>query len=195
MADRLDQQLEFILATEPLRTVFRQSPVLNTDRKENSAEHSWHVGLMAWLLAEHANEPVDASKVMAMMLLHDLGEVDAGDVFVYDEEARANHHEQERAGMERLAALLPDDQGEKVLALWEEFEDGASAEARFARSLDRLQPMLLNYHSGGGPWQEHDIREHQVVSVNAAIAEGSETLWARAKRLLADAVDKGFLKT
>ena len=98
--ERLDQQLDFILATEPLRTVFRRSPVLGTDRKENSAEHSWHVGLMAWLLAEHANEPVDASKVMLMMLLHDLGEVDAGDVFVYDQAARDAHHEQERAGID-----------------------------------------------------------------------------------------------
>ncbi len=195
MTDRLEQQLDFILATEALRTVFRQSPVLNTGRKENSAEHSWHVALMAWLLAEHANEPVDASKVMVMILLHDLGEIDAGDVFAYDEAAREAHHEQEQACIVRLAALLPDDQGEKLLALWEEFEEAETSEARFARSLDALQPMLLNYHSEGGTWREHDVYEAKVTAVKSPIAEGSETLWSRAKRLIADAVDKGFLKT
>lgn len=192
---RLERQLAFAMACEPLKTVTRHSPVLRAGRPENSAEHSWHVALMAWLLAEHADEPVDVGKVIAMMLLHDLGEVDAGDVFVYDAEKRAAHHAEERAGIERLAALLPDDQGHAVRDLWEEFEAGETAEARFARALDRLQPLVLNYHSEGEVWRAHDIREARVVEINSAIAGGSSTLWARAKRLIADAVNKGFLKS
>ncbi len=191
---RLERQLDYLMAIEPLKRVERRSPVLETDRRENSAEHSWHVALAAWLLAEHADEPVDAAKVMLMMLLHDLGEVDAGDVFVYDADARAQHHEQERAGIERLASFLPDDQAAAMQALWDQFEDGDTPEARFARALDRLQPMLLNYASEGAAWKEHGIREEQVVAVNSVIAEGSATLWARARRLISDAVAKGFIR-
>ena len=191
---RLERQLDYLMAIEPLKRVERRSPVLETDRRENSAEHSWHVALAAWLLAEHADEPVDAAKVMLMMLLHDLGEVDAGDVFVYDADARARHHEQERAGIQRLASFLPDDQAAAMQALWDEFEDGDTPEARFARALDRLQPMLLNYASEGAAWKEHGIREEQVVAVNSVIAEGSATLWARARRLISDAVAKGFIR-
>ena len=192
--ERLERQLAFMMACEPLKTVLRRSPVLKAGRKENSAEHSWHVALMAWFLAEHADEPVDVGKVIVMMLVHDLGEVDAGDVFVYDKALRDAHHAAERAGVERLATLLPDDQGGAMLELWEEFEAGETSEARYARALDRLQPMLLNYHSEGEAWREHDIHEPQVVEINSAIADGSERLWSRAKKLISDAVKQGFLK-
>lgn len=194
-AERLEKQLDFLMAVEPLRRVERRSPVIDAGRKENSGEHSWHVALLAWLTAEHANEPVDAAKVIAMLLLHDIGEVEAGDVMIYDTEARAAHEAEERAAVQRLAARLPDDQRDKVLALWEEFEAAETPEARFAKAMDRLQPMLLNYYSRGEAWAENGIREHQVRTVNSPIQQGSETLWRRAKQLIADAVAEGFLKT
>ena len=192
---RLEQQLDFLMAVEPLRRVERRSPVIGAGRKENSGEHSWHVALLAWLTAEHANEPIDTAKVIAMLLLHDIGEVEVGDVMIYDTEARAAHEEAERAAVRRLAATLPDDQRRRVIDLWEEFEAAETPEARFAKAMDRLQPMLLNYHSGGAAWTENGIRAAQVTQVNAVIARGSETLWTRAKRLIGDAVTKGFLKT
>lgn len=194
-AERLEKQLDFMMAVEPLKRVERRSPVIDAGRRENSAEHSWHVALFAWLTAEHANAPVDPAKVIAMLLLHDIGEVDAGDVMIYDTAARAAHEDAERQGVERLAALLPDDQRDRVLALWEEFEAGESTEARFAKAMDRLQPMLLNYRSQGASWAEHGIRADQVRTANAPIERGSTTLWARARRLIDDAVAKGFLKT
>lgn len=192
---RLEQQLDFLMAVEPLRRVERKSPVIDAGRKENSGEHSWHVALLAWLTAEHANEPVDKAKVIAMLLLHDIGEVEVGDVMIYDTEARAAHEEAERAAVNRLAAILPDDQRDRVVDLWEEFEAAETPEAKFAKAMDRLQPMLLNYHSGGEAWAENGIREHQVREVNAPIAWGSETLWSRAKQLIADAVERGFLRS
>ncbi len=191
--DRLSEQLDFILEIDRLKSVVRRSLLLSGERCENSAEHCWHTAVMALLLAEHANEPVDAAMVARMMLIHDIVEIDAGDTYCYDEEGNRTKAAREQAAAERLFGLLPGDQGRELRAAWEEFESGESAEARFARALDRLMPLLHNYHTQGRAWQEHGVRVGQVLDRNAPMREGSEALWQYAESFIRDAVDKGYL--
>jgi putative hydrolases of HD superfamily len=193
MDDRLTAQLRFVLEADRLKHVERRSFLADGSRRENSAEHSWHLALMALALAEHADEPVDRLRVLTMLVLHDLVEIDAGDAFVYDLEARAAKHEAEQRAAQRLFGILPEDQARELRALWTEYEDGATADARFARSLDRLQPLVLNHASGGATWREHDITAEQVLGVNESIASGSAALWSRAQDLIADSVARGYL--
>ena len=192
-ADRLREQLDFILEIDKLKDVVRRSLLLSGERCENSAEHCWHTAVMALLLAEHANEPVDAALVARMMLIHDIVEIDAGDTYCYDEEGNRTKAAREQAAAERLFGLLPGDQGRELRAAWEEFESGRSAEARFARALDRLMPLLHNYHTQGRAWQEHGVRVGQVLDRNAPMREGSAALWQYAESFIRDAVDKGYL--
>jgi putative hydrolase of HD superfamily len=150
MNERLTKQIELVIELDRLKSVLRKTCVKSADRRaENSAEHSWHVALMALLLEEHANEPVDISKVVKMLLLHDIVEIDAGDTFVYDAVASQEQEEKELQAAERLFGMLPADQGEELKAIWLEFEQAETAEARFAKALDRLIPVLLNYHNEG----------------------------------------------
>ena len=191
--DRLRQQLDFILEIDKLKDVVRRSLLLTGERCENSAEHCWHTAVMALLLAEHANEPVDAATVAKMMLVHDIVEIDAGDTYCYDEEGNRTKAAREQAAADRLFGLLPEDQGRELRAVWEEFESGDSAEARFARALDRLMPLLHNYHTQGRAWQEHGVRVAQVLDRNAPMRDGSEALWQYAESFVRDAVEKGYL--
>ena len=191
--DRLQQQIRFILEIDALKGVLRRSYLLRVDRPENSAEHSWHVAIMAVLLAEHANEPVDVSRVVRMLLVHDIVEVDAGDTYVYDAAGAAAKAEREARAAERLFGMLPEDQGREFRALWEELEAGHTAEARFAAALDRLMPVLHNVHTAGRSWREHGITADRVIARNATISEGSEALWAYARSLIEGAVAKGHL--
>lgn len=191
--DRLARQLRFVVEIDRLKSVLRRTSLLDGSRHENSAEHSWHIALAALLLAEHAAEPVDVGRVIRMLLVHDVVEIDAGDTYAYDPEGYRDKEERERAAAERLFGLLPEDQEREMHALWEEFEAGESAEARFANAVDRLQPMIHNYVTEGKAWREHGVTRDQVVGRNHVIGHGAPSLWEYAERMIHDAVDKGFL--
>jgi putative hydrolase of HD superfamily len=191
--ERLQQQIRFILEIDGLKGVLRWSYLLRLDRPENSAEHSWHVAIMAVLLAEHANEPVDVSRVVRMLLVHDIVEVDAGDTYVYDATGVTAKAEREARAAERLFGMLPEDQGRELRAPWEEFEAGHTGEARFAAAVDRLMPVLHNVYTAGRSWREHGITADRVIARNATISEGSEALWEYARSLIEGAVAKGHL--
>ncbi len=191
--DRLERQIRFLLEIDSLKGVLRQSYLAGVDRRENSAEHSWHVAVMAVVLAEHANEAVDVGRVVRMLLVHDVVEVDAGDTYVYDPAAAAGKAEREARAADRLFGILPAEQGRELRVLWEEFEAGVTPEARFAAALDRLMPVLHNWATGGRSWREHGVTAERVIERNAAIAGGSEVLWTRALESIRDAVARGHL--
>jgi len=194
MIDRLRRQMGFIMEVDKLKEIFRQSIVSSGVRYENDAEHSWHISLMAILLSEHANERVDVLRVVKMLLIHDIVEIDAGDTYNYDEEALLDKREREEAAAERLFGLLPDDQRDEFMELWEEFEEKKTPEARYAAALDRLQPMLLNYMTQGRSWIDHGVTSDMVFRKNRHIEEGSEALWDFAEEMLNDCIEKGYLK-
>ncbi|HEX9537773.1 MAG TPA: HD domain-containing protein [Streptosporangiaceae bacterium] len=192
--DPLDSQLRFLLEADKLKTVFRQSTLIDASRKENSAEHSWHLALMALVLRDHSPPGTDLSRVIAMLLLHDLVEIDAGDLFLYaGAQAQARQEVAERAAADRIFALLPPPQAEAFRALWDEFEERRTQEAKFARALDRLQPMLANYQTGGGTWLAHGVTADQVLLRVALIEDGSATLGEYARDLIDRSVARGFL--
>ncbi|TXZ06313.1 HD domain-containing protein [Vibrio mimicus] len=195
MSERLTQQMALLMELDRLKSVLRRTRVKSAGgRLENSAEHSWHVALMAILMQEYANEAVDIKKVLTMLLLHDVVEIDAGDTFVYDSAASAEQEEKEWQAALRLFGMLPKEQGDTLLAIWQEFEAAQSAEARFAKALDRLIPMLLNYHNQGQSWQEHGVTREQALTVNRKIEDGSQTLWEYAKHIIEQASQNGWLK-
>ena len=191
---RLDEQIRFITEIDRLKGVLRQTMLAGPGRRENSAEHSWHLAVMALALAGHAPRGTDIARVTAMVLVHDLVEIDAGDLFVYaDEEQQARQEKAERAAADRIFALLPADQAASLRGLWDEFEERRTPEARFARALDRLQPMLENLKVGGGTWQEHGITADQVLAKVALIEDGSPALGKYARDLVDRAVRDGLL--
>ena len=191
--DRLDRQLAFILEIDKLKSVLRRSYLLNGKRTENSAEHSWHIATMALVLSEHADEEVDLARVVRMLLTHDLVEIDAGDTFCYDEVGAVDKAERETHAADRIFGLLDEDQRKDFRALWDEFEAFTSPESRFANALDRLMPLLHNYHTQGRAWREHGITRGQVIERNCHIRDGSQSLWRFARGMIDDAVDKGYL--
>jgi putative hydrolase of HD superfamily len=192
--ERLDQQMRFISEIDKLKSVLRQTALAGLGRRENSAEHSWHLAVMAVALGEHAPEGTDIGRVIAMVLVHDLVEIDAGDLFLYADDAQQAKQEQaERAAADRIFALLPPDQAIGLRKLWDEFEERRTREARFARGLDRLQPMLANLEAGGGTWQRHGITADQVLAKARLIDEGSASLGRYARDLVANAVLAGLL--
>jgi putative hydrolase of HD superfamily len=192
--ERLDQQLRFITEIDRLKAVLRQTMLTAPARRENSAEHSWHLAMMAMTLAEHAPPGTDIGRVTAMVLLHDLVEIDAGDLFVYaDADQHARQEQAERAAADRIFALLPPDQAAAFRGLWDEFEERRTPEARFARALDRLQPMLANLRAGGGTWAEHGITADQVLAKVRLIEDGSASLGRYATDLVTRAVAEGLL--
>jgi putative hydrolases of HD superfamily len=190
---QLADRVRFVFELDRLKQVLRRTVVTDGSRRENSAEHSWHLAMMALVLSDAADEPVDPLRVALLVLVHDIVEIDAGDTFVYDTDGNATKAERERAAAERIFGLLPSGQAEELRAHWAEFEHGTSADARFARALDRLQPLLLNYASAGQAWREHDITADRVREVNSTIGEGSQELWALAQRVIDDAVARGWL--
>ena len=191
--ERLETQLGFVLEVEQLKQVFRQTVLMGDRRPENDAEHSWHLSLMAILLVEQAAEEVDLMKVLKMLLIHDVVEIDAGDTFAYDQVGNQDKEEREQKAADRLFGLLPEDQATAYRALWDEFEARQSPEARYAAALDRLQPLLLNFHTEGAAWQKHGIKKAQVVARNEHIGEGAPALWAYAQKLIDAAVAKGYM--
>jgi len=192
-SDRLREQIRFILEIDKLKGVLRRTYLVDGTRRENSAEHSWHVAMMATVLAEHANEPVDAGRVVRMLLVHDIVEVDAGDTFVYDTAGGESKAERERIAADRIFGLLPPDQRSELRALWEEFEAARTPDARFAAALDRMMPVLHNIHTGGRAWRENGVTADMVIARNRRMAEGSRTLWEYVRNLVETAVERGHL--
>ncbi|EGR1510652.1 HD domain-containing protein [Vibrio vulnificus] len=193
--ERLNKQLALLMELDKLKSVLRRTRVKSADKRlENSAEHSWHVALMALLMEEHANEPVNICRVVKMLLLHDVVEIDAGDTFVYDAVASKQQVEKELAAAQRLFGMLPADQGEELLQLWLEFEAAQTADAKFGKALDRIIPMLLNYHNQGQSWQEHGVTRQQALTVNQKIDLGSHVLWDKAQEIIEQATQNGWLK-
>lgn len=191
--EKLQQQLAFIHEIDKVKNIFRQTYLLDANRKENDAEHSWHLAVMAMLLAEHANTDIDAFHVVRMVLIHDLVEIDAGDVYCYDDAGYVEKEKREREAADRIFAMLPDEQAHDIRALWDEFETMETPESQFAAALDRLQPLMHNYLTGGQSWKEHGIRRELVVERNGHIAKGSKVLWDFALSMIDDAVEKGYL--
>jgi putative hydrolase of HD superfamily len=191
--DPLPRQIQFLLEIDRLKQITRRTLIADGSRRENDAEHSWHLALFAVVLAEHGPAELDLTRVIKMVLVHDLVEIDAGDTYCYDPAACATQRDRELAAAERIFALLPADQGNELRALWEEFEAKDTAESRFAAALDRLQPVLLNYHTQGRAWREHGVTRAQVIERNRHIATGAPRLWEYALALIDDAVAKGYL--
>jgi putative hydrolase of HD superfamily len=192
--ERLNRQIAFIAEVDKLKEIFRQTLVTQSRRAENSAEHSWHFALMIIVLAEHSNhQPLDVLRVLKMVLIHDLVEIDAGDTFAYDTKNMVDQHEREAKAATRIFGLLPPDQTAGFRALWDEFEERKTPEARFAAARDRFHPMLLNCLTQGHAWQKHGITQDRVLARNAHIADGSVALWEYAVAMVNDAVATGNL--
>ena len=193
-ADILLKQIEFIKEIDKIKYIERKTKLFNSDRRENDAEHSWHLAMMALVLAEHANEDIDILKVIKMVLIHDIVEIDSGDIFFYDADNGHNNTEAELKAAKRIFGILPAEQAEELINIWLEFEDAETAEARFAKSLDRFEPLLQNYSNKGGTWQEFDVSHDMVYGMKRIIKDGSRSTWQYAEELINDSVDQGYLK-
>ena len=192
--DHLLNQIEFIREIDKLKYIFRKTKLINSDRPENDAEHSWHLAMMAIVLAGHANEPIDLEKVMKMVLIHDIVEIDSGDVFAYDTTKSHDNFDEELKAARRIFGILPEEQAEEFINLWIEFEEMKTPESKFARALDRLEPLLQNASNNGGTWREFDVKFDKVIEKKKAIKDGSVELWKFAKQLIDESVEKGILK-
>lgn len=194
LPERLLQQMAFIIEADKLKNIFRQSYISDESRRENDAEHSWHLSLMAITLCEHANDPdLDLLKILRMVIIHDIVEIDAGDTYIYDEQHKLDQEIREQQAADRLFGMLPSDQALEFRSLWDEFEEGKSPEARFAKAIDRLHPMLLNYLASGKTWQKHGVVATQVRAINQKIDHGSSTLWDYAQDLIEKSIADGML--
>ena len=191
--ERMKQQIAFIECLDQLKQVLRQNLVMDESRRENSAEHSWHIATMAMVLDEYAPQALDQLRVLKMLLLHDVIEVEAGDTFCFDIEANKGKEERERLAADKMFGLLPADLGTEFRVLWDEFEAGETAEARFANSLDRFQVLLQNFNTRGGTWRIHGIDKARVVQRMLPIREGAPALWPVVEQYLDDACEQGLL--
>ena len=190
---RLEKQIRFVLEIDKLKQVFRQTYLLDQTRRENDAEHSWHLSILALFLSEHSNTPINVSRVVEMALVHDIVEIDAGDTFAYDIEHAKSQWEREQKAAERIFSILPADQKDYIRNIWDEFEAQQTAESKFARAIDRVQPLLHNCHTEGRAWKANGVKLSQVLERNKHIEEGSEILWEFMKKQIFEAVEKGFL--
>ena len=188
-----EKQMAFIMELDKIKKITRQTYLSDGSRKENDAEHSWHLALMAVLLKEYANEEVDLAKVIPMVLLHDLVEIDAGDTYAYDQAGLATQRARETKAADRIFGMLPEDQGAKFRNLWEEFEAYETAEAKFAHVLDNCQPLLLNDASGGKSWKEHTVHKSQIYKRNEHTAEGSREIWEYMQQLIDKHIQLGHV--
>lgn len=194
MDDRLKKQLEFVLEIDKEKNIFRQTHISGHGRTENDAEHAWHMAIMAYLLREYSNEPIDITRVMLMCLVHDVVEIDAGDTYAYDTEGKKTQKAREEAAKERLYSMLPDDQKEELMAIFEEFEAWETPEAKFARAMDNLQPLLLNNSNGGGDWRSHEVSADQVYGRQIGTKAGSEKLYEVTDNIIRENIKNGNIK-
>ena len=193
-SDILKQQINFIKEIDKVKYIQRKTKLFNSDRHENDAEHSWHLAMMVLVLAEHANEPIDTLKVLKMVLIHDIVEIDAGDTFLFDTTKNHSNTEEELKAAKRIFGLLPEKQAAEFIAIWVEFESFETPEAKFARAIDHFEPILQNASNDGGTWAEFNVPYSTVVEKKQVIKEGTETVWNYAKSLLDNSVDQGILK-
>lgn len=194
MNDKLKQQLDFILEIDKEKNILRQTHLSGHGRRENDAEHAWHMAIMAYLLKEYSNEPVDITKVMIMCLIHDIVEIDAGDTYAYDTEGLKTQKAREDAAKERIFSLLPNAQKEELTTLFDEFEEARTAESRFAHVMDNLQPLLLNNSNGGADWREHEVYASQVYGRQQKTRYGSKQLYEITDQILKENIKKGNIK-
>ncbi len=194
MEERLKKQLDFSLEIDKEKNIFRQTHLSNAGRKENDAEHAWHMAIMAYLLREYSNEPVDIAKVMLMCLIHDIVEIDAGDTYAYDAENLKTQKAREDAAKERIFSLLPGDQKAELIALFDEFEEYRTAESRFAHSMDNLQPLILNNSNNGGDWREHGVTAEQVYGRQRKTELGSKELYKVTSQIIEDHIRRGNIR-
>ena len=192
--DDLLKQVAFIKEIDKLKYIQRKTKLFNSDRHENDAEHSWHLAMMTIVLAEHSDKPIDVLKVVKMVLIHDIVEIDAGDVFIYDTIKNHTNTDEELLAAQRIFGLLPEEQAKEFIAIWQEFEDGKTDEAKFAKTMDRLEPLLQNTSNNGGTWKEFDVPYQKVYDKKVAIKDGSATIWEYAENLINESVEKGILK-
>lgn len=189
----IESVIGFLIEIDKLKNVYRKSKLVGSHRYENSAEHSWHVCLAALMLKDYASESIDINRVIKMLLIHDLCEIDAGDTIIYASQTR-EQKEKEEAGMKRILGFLSKEDQEMYLALWQEFEEGQTADAKYAKAMDRVIPLLQNINNNGDTWKENDIRKEQVLEINSRIAYGSSILWDIMKSKIEEAIAKGILK-
>ncbi|MGL5980021.1 MAG: HD domain-containing protein [Phocaeicola sp.] len=192
--ENLLKQVAFIKEIDKLKYIQRRTKLFNSDRCENDAEHSWHLAMMTLVLAEHSDKPIDVLKVVKMVLIHDVVEVDAGDTFLYDTAKSHTNTDEELAAAQRIFGLLPKPQAEEFIAIWSEFEAGETNEAKFAKTMDRFEPLLQNTSNDGGTWREYDVPYETVYGKKKVMKEGSKTIWNYAEQLLDESVEKGILK-
>ncbi len=192
--NRLNQQMDFIVEMDKTKQITRQTYLADGSRKENDAEHAWHLAIMAYLLREYSNQEIDITKTMVMVLIHDLVEIDAGDTYAYDAIGNLDKREREVKAANRIFPLLPSDQAEELRALWEEFEENQTPEAKFAHTLDHVQPLLLNDASDGKSWREHPVTLDKILTRNQSTKEGSALLWDYAKECIDKNVEKGNIQ-
>lgn len=192
--NNLQKQIAFIKEIDKIKYIQRQSKLFNSDRRENDAEHSWHIAMMAIVLAEYSNKPINILKVLKMLLIHDIVEIDAGDTFVYSTTKSHTNTEEELIAAKRIFGLLPEEQAKEFISIWEEFEEGVTEEAKFAKSMDRFEPLLQDNENDGGTWMEFNVPFQQVYDINKAIKNGSKIIWDYAENLINESVKKGFLR-
>lgn len=191
---RLRQQFQFILEVEKLKQIIRRTPLLDGSRRENDAEHTWELTLMAMVLHEHANENVDLLRALKMLIIHDIVEIDAGDTFIYDDVGAVDQEEREIQAADRIFGILPKDQSLEFRALWDEFEARTTPEAQFARAMDRLQPLLHNFFTSGGTWHTPGVTASDVLDRKLPISHASDVLWEAVQRIITEGVERGYLK-
>ena len=190
MDERMKKQLDFALEIDKEKNIFRQTHLSGHGRNENDAEHAWHMAIMAYILKEYSNEPVDIGKVMLMCLIHDIVEIDAGDTYAYDAENLKTQKAREDAAKERIFSILPEEQKEELIALFDEFDEFKTAESKFAHAMDNLQPLLLNNSNGGGDWREHGVTAEQVYGRQSKTKLGSQKLYEVTDKLLKEQISR-----
>ncbi|WP_268846971.1 HD domain-containing protein [Flavobacterium aestivum] len=191
--DNLLKQVNFIKEIDKIKYIQRKTKLFNSDRNENDAEHSWHLAMMAIVLAEHSNEKIDLLKVIKMVLIHDIVEIDAGDTFIYDTVKNHTNTDEESLAANRIFGILPQKQAEELIEIWKEFEKGETNEAKFAKSMDRFEPLLQNTSNNGGTWREFNVDYAKVYEKKKEIKKGSETIWKYSEALINESVEKGIL--
>lgn len=191
--DNLLKQVNFIKEIDKLKYIQRKTKLFNSDRNENDAEHSWHLAMMAIVLAEHSNRSIDLLKVLKMVLIHDIVEIDAGDTFIYDTVKNHTNTDEELVAARRIFGMLPKEQADDLIAIWQEFEEGVTDEAKFARSMDRFEPLLQNVSNNGGTWKEFNVPYQKVYEKKKVIEKGAASIWEYAEQLLNESVNNGIL--